>query len=87
MHLICEELFTSLSKDDLKSVFRRGIQDKHNDFRQGFSEYLLTKFYVKKKKESDGKLSEEMQTKFKAVFDVINEKQEKEFMEDNDLWL
>ena len=75
-----------MAKEDLKAVFRKGIHDKHMEFRQGFSEYLLSTYYVKKKKEA-GKLSEEMQAKFKTVFDVINEKQADEFIDDNELWL
>jgi hypothetical protein len=51
--------------------------DKHTEFKKGFSEYLLTKFYAKKKKESekeaaDGKLPSDIKDKFKAIFDIIN---------------
>jgi hypothetical protein len=48
-------------------------EDKNADFKKGFSEYFLTKFYVKKKKEceKEGKMGEDMKEKFKVVFDII----------------
>lgn len=50
----------------MKKVAR---DEKHAAFMKGLSEYLLTTFYVKKKKEQ---MSEEMQAKFKATFDIIS---------------
>ena len=49
--------------------------DKLADFRKGLSEYLLTKFYLKKKKE--GALTNPvggalLKDKFKITFDLIN---------------
>jgi len=60
-------------------------QEKHAEFKRGFSEYLLTKFYAKKKKEAekeviDGKLNNDLKDKFKAIFDIINKQQEGDFM-------
>ena len=49
---------------------------KHDDFRRGLSEYLLTKFYLKKKKEHGKDMPKELSSKIKAVFDVINERHE-----------
>jgi hypothetical protein len=55
-------------------MFKKGIQEKHADFRKGLSEYLLTKFYLKKKQEFEGqKMPEDLSVKIKATFDVINE--------------
>jgi hypothetical protein len=46
-------------------------EDKTADFRKGLSEYLLTRFYVKKRK--DGELDGgNLKAKFKVVFDIIN---------------
>lgn len=53
-------------------------EDKLVDFRRGMSEYLLTKFYLKKKKE--GALEGGLKEKFKACFDVINKEQEGAFL-------
>jgi hypothetical protein len=50
-------------------------EDKLVDFRRGLSEYLLTKFYLKKKKEGSmdsASASSDLKEKFKACFDVIN---------------
>lgn len=48
-------------------------EERHLDFKKGLSEYLLTKFYVKKKRESEsGKLEGDLKDKFKAIFDIIN---------------
>ena len=60
-------------------------QEKHAEFKRGFSEYLLTKFYAKKKREAekeglDGKLNNDLKDKFKAIFDIINKQQEGDFM-------
>mmetsp|Transcript_38937 Transcript_38937/g.37268 ORF Transcript_38937/g.37268 Transcript_38937/m.37268 type:complete len:129 (-) Transcript_38937:9-395(-) len=46
------------------------------EFKKGVSEYFLTHFYIKKKKDlkalTDKESREAMNRKFKAVFDVIN---------------
>ena len=59
-------------------------EDKLGDFRRGLSEYLLTKFYLKKKKE--GALTAEggslLKEKFKVTFDVINKDQEGQFIKE-----
>jgi hypothetical protein len=50
-------------------------EEKHVEFKRGFSEYLLTKFYAKKRREaetSQGSMQEETKDKFKAIFDIIN---------------
>ena len=50
-------------------------EEKHVEFKRGFSEYLLTKYYAKKRKEAEstaGALPEEVKDKFKAIFDIIN---------------
>lgn len=60
-------------KEELKKIFKRARLEKLPEFRKGLSEYLLTKFYIKKKQEHKGEqLSAELQAKFKAVFDVIS---------------
>ena len=70
----------------MKAIFKKGISDKFPEFRTGMSEYMLTKFYLKKKNEykgEKGKMPAEMQAKIKATFDVINEKQENQFIDEN----
>ena len=50
-------------------------EEKHVEFKRGFSEYLLTKYYAKKRKEGEktgGGMQEEVKEKFKAIFDIIN---------------
>lgn len=50
-------------------------EEKHVEFKRGFSEYLLTKYYAKKRKEAEktgGAMQEEVKEKFKAIFDIIN---------------
>ena len=47
--------------------------EKLPEFRKGLSEYLLTKFYTKKKQDSEGgQLPADLQAKFKTVFDAIS---------------
>jgi hypothetical protein len=38
------------------------------EFRRGLSEYILAKFYLKKKKEG---IDEQLKEKFKVTFDII----------------
>ncbi len=53
--------------------------DKLPEFRKGLSEYLLTKFYLKKKQEyKESKMPQDLQAKFKTVFDVISNLQNAE---------
>lgn len=52
-------------------------EDKLGDFRRGLSEYLLTKFYLKKKQEG---LEADLKEKFKVVFELINKQNEGEFI-------
>ena len=47
-------------------------EDKLVDFRRGMSEYLLTKFYPKKKKEGALESEAGLKDKFKICFDIIN---------------
>ena len=42
------------SKEDLKKLFKKAHLEKLPEFRKGLSEYLLTKFYTKKKQDSEG---------------------------------
>ena len=47
------------------------------------AEYLLTKFYLKKKEESEKKkIPGEFQAKMRVVMDVINKNQEADFEEE-----
>jgi hypothetical protein len=55
-------------------------EDKLAEFRRGLSEYLLTKFYLKKKKEGALEKEAGLKEKFKACFDIINKEQEGEFI-------
>jgi len=57
--------------------------EKHEEFRKGLSEYLLTKFYTKKKKDYGKEMPKELSSKLKVVFDVINERQEIDFIARN----
>lgn len=44
-------------RDKLKMVFKKSGLDKNSELKKGISEYILTKFYLKKKKEfTDEKL-------------------------------
>ena len=52
---------------------------------KGLSEYLLTKFYLKKKKEMGETLGEEMKAKFKSTFDIISRLNEQQFALSNAL--
>ncbi len=64
-------------------------EDKLADFKKGISEYVLTQFYVKKRKEAEKqegvskKMPSELQEKFKVTFDLINKQQEGEFIKDH----
>jgi hypothetical protein len=55
-------------------------EDKLVDFRRGLSEYILTKFYLKKKKEGAIESEEGLKDKFKMCFDIINKEQEGAFL-------
>ncbi len=52
---------------------------------KGLSEYLLSKFYLKKKKEMGASLNEDMKAKFKATFDIISRLNEQQFALNNAL--
>lgn len=49
----------------------------------GISEFLLTSYYLRRKKEFKNHLPEALQDKIKSTFDVINKKQENEYVEEN----
>jgi len=57
-------------------------EDKLADFRRGLSEYILTKFYLKKKKEGAIVNEVGLKDKFKVCFDIINKEQEGSFLKE-----
>jgi len=64
----------SYPKETIKEILKKATKDeKYAKFMRGLSEYILTTFYVKKKKDH---MSEEIQAKFKSTFDIINKVQE-----------
>lgn len=62
----------SLMESDSENEKGDTGEDRLADFRRGMSEYLLTKFYLKKK--TEGALESEigLKDKFRVCFDIIN---------------
>ncbi|CDW86880.1 nucleolar mif4g domain-containing protein 1 [Stylonychia lemnae] len=85
LYVLLDDIYERQSKDQIKIIFKKGMNEKHSEFRKGLSEYILTKYYLKKKKDLNGeKMSQELQTKIKTTFDIINQIQESEFMNENE---
>ena len=85
LHLVFDYLIKESSvehKDKLKQVIETGLNDKDlGSFGKGLSQFLLSTFYVRIKKQNGGTLSPETKTKLKVVFDAIKEKTESIFVE------
>ena len=71
-----------VSQDEAEEEEEEATEDKLGDFRRGLSEYLLTKFYLKKKKEAGLAMDPILKEKFKVTFDIINKQQEGDFMKE-----
>ena len=85
LHLVFDHLIKESSvdkKDKLKQVIETGLNDKDlGSFGKGLSQFLLSTFYIRIKKQNGDVLSAETKQKIKVIFDAIKEKTESIFVE------
>lgn len=59
-----------------------GLNDKDiGSFGKGISEFLLTTFYIRVKKQYDDKIPSDLKQKMKCMFDAIKDKTENIYVE------